>query len=386
MKALPLAVVSAAIGAAAGVALAYWSVGPSPTSLTPFASVSGGAAQAAPVAFPEVQVDQSTFDFGVMQRGGKETHEFVFKNIGTGPLSLQVGETSCKCTLGEVSNRPLEPGESTPVKLEWTAKTVEGPFRQVATILTNDPRQPRVELSVEGRVAEAVGLEPPDFALGSFAAGQAQESSIVFATFDQAELKATAELVDTSPNRDQYQVEVTPLDVKDVPLEGAKAGVRISLKTAGKLPLGFINDWVLLKTNVPKSESLQIPIFGVVEGDVSIRGFHWNKQANVLLLGTVKQAEGISSKLLLSTKGDHADDIEFEVAKVDPPELKVSLGERKAIRPGVSHVPLTVELPPGTKPMIRNHSAQGEDAVIELKSNHPITPTMTLNVRFTVVP
>ncbi len=57
----------------------------------------------------------------------------------------------------------IPPGGSTTVKLEWTAKSDNGPFRQSATILTNDPRHSQIDLAVDGQILAISGVEPPDF-------------------------------------------------------------------------------------------------------------------------------------------------------------------------------------------------------------------------------
>ena len=49
--------------------------------------------------------------------------------------------TSCKCTLGSADGA-IRAWRSTKVKSQWSAKSDKGPFRQTATILTNDPLQP----------------------------------------------------------------------------------------------------------------------------------------------------------------------------------------------------------------------------------------------------
>src|SRR5262245_19382233 len=63
-----------------------------------------------------IEVDEPNFKFGAMQRGTHKSHEFTIRNIGQSPLKLRVGGTSCKCTLGEVSEKPLPPNETTKVK------------------------------------------------------------------------------------------------------------------------------------------------------------------------------------------------------------------------------------------------------------------------------
>ena len=44
---------------------------------------------------------------------------------------------------------------------------------------------------------------------------------------------------------------------------------------------------------------------------------------------------------------------------VTPPELKATLGERQTIREELVRIPLTVEIPPGTRPLVRAGEDQG---------------------------
>ena len=132
---------------------------------------------------PHVEVDGPHYDFGTMQRGTTKSHEFTFHNVGHGPLTLRVGNTSCKCTLGSVPSAPIPPGESVNVKLEWTAKINAGPFRQTASVITNDPAQSRVELQVDGKVTEASGVSPADLIFDKVTAGESKSAEVFVMSF-----------------------------------------------------------------------------------------------------------------------------------------------------------------------------------------------------------
>ena len=69
------------------------------------------------------------------------------------------------------------------VKLEWSALVNPGPFRQSATIVTNDPLHPRLDLSVEGEVTEATGIYPPDFTFDKVTAGDTKAADVYIMAF-----------------------------------------------------------------------------------------------------------------------------------------------------------------------------------------------------------
>jgi hypothetical protein len=64
--------------------------------------------------------------------------------------------------------------------------------------------------------------------------------------------------------------------------------------------------------------------------------------------------------------------------------LKATLGEPKKVSDTLVHVPLTVEIPPGTPPMARLDIDQHDEARIVLKTNLPDVPEIVLGVRFAV--
>jgi hypothetical protein len=62
----------------------------------------------------------------------------------------------------------------------------------------------------------------------------------------------------------------------------------------------------------------------------------------------------------------------------------VTIGEPKQLRPTLLHVPVEIEIPAGTPPMVRLDTAQGEEGLVVLKTTHPTIPELTLGVRFAV--
>ena len=65
---------------------------------------------------------EPTHDFGMMSPETEGEHVFVIKNVGEEDLTLRLGATTCKCTLGELDADRLKPGEQTEIKLSWKVK------------------------------------------------------------------------------------------------------------------------------------------------------------------------------------------------------------------------------------------------------------------------
>ncbi len=347
---------------------------------------------------PVATVDDEQHDFGVMQRGSTRTHDFIFTNTGKRPLSLRVGRTSCKCTLGEVADRPIPPGESSPVRLEWVAKSLPGDFSQIASVLTNDPRRPTIELKVTGLVTDNTSLKPREFLLGRVAADQTATASIYIASYEQdaPPLEVTASLDQNASSADRYEFEVEQVPADELPMDEAVSGVKVTVKAGPGLPIGNVAEWVNFQTNRKQPDgkgmqSIQVPLMAVVEGDVTLHGAGWSKEKGLLNLGKIASREGDEAKLRLSFKGNHAAELRAAVDSVDPEWLEVELGEPKKIRDDVYHQPMTVRVPAGQPAMVR--SGPGEenggfgagDARVRLAiENHPATNQLDIRVRFVI--
>lgn len=101
---------------------------------------------------PKVVVSERTHDFGMLDPHTTATHTFQVSNGGDDPLALEVRETSCKCTVGDLQDSLLDPGESTTVTLTWNTGYKAEKYEQTATLVTNDPVTPSLQLSVLGEV------------------------------------------------------------------------------------------------------------------------------------------------------------------------------------------------------------------------------------------
>ncbi|MEM6470694.1 MAG: DUF1573 domain-containing protein, partial [Planctomycetota bacterium] len=133
-----------------------------------------------------VEIEGKTeYDFGVMAPGATGNHSFVIRNAGDEPLKLELGATTCKCTLSDLDSNLLQPGESTKIDLEWTVTAEKKSFLQSAEVRTNDPLKPAVRLTVSGLVIRDMEFEPEKIVFGEIPSGEGFEfSTVLYSYFD----------------------------------------------------------------------------------------------------------------------------------------------------------------------------------------------------------
>jgi hypothetical protein len=385
MRIISAIVLAALIGVLAGGAVAYVEVRSDPDALDQLEGELAANANLSDKESPHIVVDQPHYDFGTMQRGTSKSHEFVIRNTGTAPLKIRNGGTTCKCTLSKVADESIPPGGSTTVKLEWSAKADGGPFGQTATILTNDPTQSKVELRVDGQIMAISNVEPPDFLFDKLAVGETKSVPVYVMSMLQDELSVTDAQISDPTIRDKFDVKIEPVDPKDLPNKLAKRGYRVTVTAKDGLPVGRFRSWVTLHTDLTDATKLEVPIIGQVVGDISVTGVAgWNAEDGVLTIGSVKSSEGGQGKAFLVVRGPGAADIKFDVKSKEPDVLKVTLGEPKKLKDTLVQVPVTIDIPKDTRPMVHLDTAQGEAARIVFSTSHPKIKELSLSVRFAV--
>ncbi len=386
MKIFWLVIASAGLGIVIGVGTSWarggWNSPPPQLTWYSDEPVKPGEPASSNEAPPKVVVDADEFDFGRVAYGQSAEHTFHFSNEGQGPLKLESGGTSCnRCTLSKVPTEPIPPGETADVVVVFHAATEDADFRQSATIITNDPETPRVELTVTGRVVVPAKVNPPKVVLSRVSPTETRTAKVrVIAAFDPDFAINSFELTDpeTAPF---FDVAIEPMSPSDVEAAAAKRGYEITMTIKPGMPLGPLRQGLTLHTTLADQAELYIPIEGSVDSDVSIAGGSFDRDTGVLAFGAVSQRTGAERKLLVLIRGEHRHEVHVSVDHCEPPLLQATLGEPSELNAGaVVQIPLVVKIPPGSP--LSNHLL--DYGKIFLDTDHPAAKQIRIRVQFAV--
>ncbi|NOZ41193.1 MAG: DUF1573 domain-containing protein [Planctomycetes bacterium] len=389
MKSLfSISLFAALLGLGLGAGLAYVEVPPvaNQRSALPEQSNPGEQPERTPEvsSLPKAELSETVFKFGNIERGTSMSHVFKIRNVGQMPLHVEVESTTCKCTVGDLSKNDIGPNEESEVLLEWVAKTGPGPFRHGAVLSTNDPTQSSINLTVEGQVVESTAMSPSELIFGTVRKGESPSATLYLMSFLDQEVKILDyELSDTELAK-LMEISITSADLDELPSPDAKSGVKITATYRTGKTIGPFRSWLTLNTNLKNAEKLTVLIAGNVVGDISIFGPGWNAPVGLLRMGSFSGDQGKVVKLKVAIRGEFAQEARLEVAEVDPPQLKATVGEPQQMGEKLLHVPLIVEVPAGTSPIVRLGEPVSSDAHIVLRSNHEEIPDIRLRVRFAV--
>jgi len=385
MKTTLAVVFSLILGLALGVAAGAFRAGYLP------GGASGGRPDAVEVPAadtprPKAVVEQEHFDFGRMDLHAEGSHDFLIRNEGDAPLRLTAGDTSCRCTLSEVSEQPIPPGQSAKVNLTWHPTDEIGSYRQTATVHTNDPRRPRITLTIFGEVTVAIRTVPSEVVVSQMPSGEPAEADVrLYSYLDQPlELQGWEFLSEST--RAYFEAETLPLPEAKLDDEpDATGGLLLRVRIKPGLPPGPFQQRIRLRTNQEAVPTLEIPISGKVVSDIGIVGPGWNDEYGMLDFGTVSRRVTTVRRLLLIARGEHRHDLRFRPKQIDPELLEVTIGEPAGINDGAAvQTPLFVRIPEGSPSVNRLGSEQAKLGKVVLATGHPDTPELVLRVRLAV--
>lgn len=96
-------------------------------------------------------------NFGTIKAGTSVIHDFAFTNTGKTDLIIRKTTASCGCTATHPEKSILKPGESSSIQVKYDSTGKNGKEQKTVTVITNDPDQQTLYLTIEADVTPASG-------------------------------------------------------------------------------------------------------------------------------------------------------------------------------------------------------------------------------------
>jgi len=153
-----------------------------------------GAVAAGPATAPAPKlICYRIFEFPDAWQGGTVEHDFVVSNEGDGPLELlevKSSDGNTQLTYDKV----IAPGAAGKVSATLRIPRERGgPSRQRASfsilVATNDPKQPKIVLTLQGRVKPFIGVDPRDMKFGNLSAGEESTHTVRLTNYTDTPMK-----------------------------------------------------------------------------------------------------------------------------------------------------------------------------------------------------
>lgn len=102
---------------------------------------------------PAIEVDKEEYDYGTMNEGDDGRCIFLIRNSGDQPLVIDHVSSSCGCTTAEYPQKPLAPGKSGKIAVEYNTSNI-GSFRKTLVVVSNAKNHPKKVLKIKGKVVK----------------------------------------------------------------------------------------------------------------------------------------------------------------------------------------------------------------------------------------
>ena len=110
---------------------------------------------------PIMKFENTTYNFDKAKQGEKVECTFVFKNEGVNDLIIRKVKASCGCTGTNPEKTILKKGESSKITATFNTAGRTGKQYKTVTVISNDPVNSTVSLTLEGTVEAPASGETP---------------------------------------------------------------------------------------------------------------------------------------------------------------------------------------------------------------------------------
>ena len=208
---------------------------------------------------PSIVFDKAYYHFGKVPQNYQISETFMFRNRGLKPLEVSIESSSCQCTAALMSERVVPPGQTGTVKITYIPKdwTSEQVVKETVMLRTNDPRKPRVVLTMTGQIYPTVKVIPSALNFRKLAIGSVAEKTLTV----------------INPNVRVLGVEANSPDIiaRIIELSGAAENqTQISVSIKPSTGLQKSDDKLFIYTDDVNSPKIEIPIMYEIAAPVVV--------------------------------------------------------------------------------------------------------------------
>ena len=253
----------------------------------------------------KISFKEVTHDFGDVIPDGYSNCTFKFSNTGQSTLNITKTKGTCKCTVPKLKKKEYAPGESGEITVRFHAPKYNGKTSQHIFVSSDDPDNPKVELTIKANVKTYVKADPDIMTL-SLVEANAGAGAITVSSIDGEKFAITK--IDTGKN-EAISIDFDPANIAQVHVLEPKID---SEKLKRRL-----NGAIVITVNHTKTKSLRVSYNCMKEFEAS---------PSSLILRNAKP--GVVQKRQVYLTSNYNQDIEIESVTTDKGIVKV-VGQNK---------------------------------------------------------
>ena len=313
---------------------------------------------------PDIEFKELVYDFGEVEPGEVVTHSYEFRNGGDEELTVSKVAACCGVSARFPTPQVIPPGGTGEIAVTYYARGSEGIRTKRVKVFSNDPDEPRVELTLTGFVKPLLSVTPKGLVFGEVPRGEKARVELKVLPVSAKELKS----ISVKSSTDWLTTEVVEI------VEGGRRGVRVLVTLRPDAPPGELNEELELEVDVGDKKLVKVPVHAKVIGEISGVTFADKSEPDIHFLetvhdfGVVKEGEVITHVYRFGNIGSE----ELNVSKVSSCcGVKASLLSPSVIPPGGAgevEVTLRTKRRLGNQAKkVRVHSSDPDEPITELR-------------------
>ncbi len=330
---------------------------------------------------PAIEFDQTSHDFGTINKNDPAETTFVFTNVSEAPVKLRNVKASCGCTTPNWTKEAVDPSANGEIKVKYNTSRV-GPFTKSVTVYYDSADKP-VVLYIRGKVEEAEKGSSISYSevIGGLAFNKLSQHVGTVNSDSTAEVEFMLKNVSPQP----IEISLSPETSQAISLEmektviapGAKASIKAKVAGEAIDNEGMFQLPIKLNTNEEEFASKELQVTGTlhkVEVDKAsglapnIKFDEMNYNAGVVLAG-----EKVTHAFTFKNEGEGELTIESVKASCG---CTATAPKDKVIKPGA------------TSEILATFDSRGRNGLqnksITVKTNDPDEPTIVLRLQVEV--
>jgi len=234
-----------------------------PTMETASTAPSTEAAAAAPAEEPKpaprIVATPHVLDLGKAQKGDRLAADFVLENAGDATLKIKSVQPACGCTVASF-DAEIEPGAEGAIHAHVDTSALHGGIAKSLTVLSNDPLNPRVVLTIKAQVLAFIEVSPSYARIVQVQSRPQQTSSVNLWSEDGTPLEVSG----VTAGESWIVATAHRASGDELRHDGPPEQWRLDVTLRDDAPLGPITDRLVVTTGHPKQPVLEIPLSGFV--------------------------------------------------------------------------------------------------------------------------
>lgn len=202
---------------------------------------------------PKIHIVNSIVDFGRAKHSREVLHTNVsIVNQGTDTLIISKIVPGCGCTIANISNKNILPGDTAKVDIELTIKNFTGDIKKDITVYSNDTVTPYTFIQLKAYVERAFEVLPKWLAFNRIIVGEPSTAELIIK--NHSNLDAVIE--DVRFTRSNIICDLSPGDVLP---KGTSRTVKFTAIATEK---GSLQSTFNIDLYHPEEKTLQVIVYG----------------------------------------------------------------------------------------------------------------------------